>query len=402
MRWTENRNLEAFLALAAAGAVDPERLDVEMVPFDGRVRAYDELARGERRSLAIVFRYPDASVHGARHARRAHGGRGSGGRCERHAGRLLPRRGELREGGAAPGSRRRGAAPAPDARRRHRRLRAAHAPRASTSRIAGPIRKPSSPTPPSGSSSWRRATTATPRSRSARSAPAKAVWLEKPVGLTPDEVDRVLAAARETGGFLAVGYNRRFSPHARAIRAAFAGRSGPLAIHYSVSAGPVPAGTWITDPVSGGGRIVGEACHFVDLCAFLAGAPPVRVFAQALGRDPERDDSLVAQLGFADGSSATLHYLAGASSELPKERLEVSGAGQTALCDNFRQTRILGGKGLRTVNQDKGQATAVREVLDAVREGRPSPFGLEEIAGVSRATFALLESARSGREVALA
>jgi predicted dehydrogenase len=230
----------------------------------------------------------------------------------------------------------------------------------------------------------------------------KAVWLEKPVGLTRDEVDGVLAAARETGGFLAVGYNRRFSPHARAIRTAFAGRSGPLALHYTVAAGPVPGGTWITDPVAGGGRIIGEACHFVDLCAFLVGAPPVRVFAQNLGRDPELDDSLVAQLGFADGSCATLHYLANASGELPKERFEVSGAGRTALCDNFRQTRVLGGgKGLRTVNQDKGQATAVREVFAAVRAGLASPFVLGEIAAVSMATFALLESARTGHEVVL-
>jgi predicted dehydrogenase len=219
----------------------------------------------------------------------------------------------------------------------------------------------------------------------------KAVWLEKPVGLAPEEVERVVAAARETGGLLAVGYNRRFSPHARAVRDAFARRTGP-----------VPGGTWITDPVAGGGRVVGEACHFVDLCSFLVGAPPIRVFAQALGRDPELDDSLVAQLAFADGSSATLHYLAGASGELPKERFEVSGGGRTALCDNFRQTRVLGGgKGLRTVNQDKGQTEAVRAVVAAVREGRPSPFDLDELRAVSRATFALLESARTGREVSV-
>src|SRR4029453_4704929 len=106
---------------------------------------------------------------------------------------------------------------------------------------------------------------------------------------------------------------------------------------------PPPAGTWVTDPAAGGGRIVGEVCHFVDLCAFLVGAAPVRVVAQALGRDPEQDDSLVAQLGFAERSAATLQYLAAASGELPKERFEASADGRTAACENFRITRFAGG-----------------------------------------------------------
>ena len=114
----------------------------------------------------------------------------------------------------------------------------------------------------------------------------KAVWLEKPVGLSVEQVEQVIAAARESGGFLTVGYNRRFSPHSRAVRAAFAGRQGPLAIHYAVAAGPPPAGSWISDPEVGGGRVVGEVCHFVDLCSFLVGATPASVFARALGRDP--------------------------------------------------------------------------------------------------------------------
>ena len=402
VRWTENRNLEAFLALADSGAVDPGRLDTETVPFDACVRAYDELARGERRSLAIVFRYPEAAstarvipvARAAAAVPPASAADGAPGVAFLGAGNyakavLLP---ALAGAGAL----------------RRRTLVAATG--ASAQHTAARFEFDDCGTDPEAvlaDPSVRLVFVATRHDSHAALAEralraGKAVWLEKPVGLSPEEVDRVVAAARETGGFLAVGYNRRFSPHARAVRNAFAGRSGPLALHYTVAAGPVPGDTWITDPVAGGGRIVGEACHFVDLCTFLVGAPPVRVFAQALGRDPELDDSLVAQLRFADGSSATLHYLASASGELPKERFEVSGAGRTALCDNFRHTRILGGgKGLRTVNQDKGQATAVREVLAAVREGRPSPFGLEEIGAVSRATFALLESSRSGHEVSV-
>ena len=185
------------------------------------------------------------------------------------------------------------------------------------------------------------------------------------------------------------------------MRDAFAGRRGPLAIHYTVAAGPTPGGTWHTDPAVGGGRVIGEVCHFVDLCTFLVGATPVSVFATALGRDPETDDSLHALLQYPDGSSAAIQYLARASAALPKERFEASADGKTARCDNFRRTTVHGGKGLRTWNQDKGQATAVREVIAAVRAGAPSPFGWAEIDATTRATFAMLESARRGAPVSI-
>ena len=224
----------------------------------------------------------------------------------------------------------------------------------------------------------------------------KAVWLEKPAAITPEQLAELEAALAETRGFLAVGFNRRFSAHARRVRESFAGRRGPLAIHYSIAAGPTPTGTWHTDPAAGGGRVIGEVCHFVDLCSFLVGASPVSVFASQLGRDPETDDSIHALLGFPDGSSATIQYLARASAALPKERFEASADGKTALCDNFRRTTVHGGQSLRTWNQDKGQTTAVREVIAAVRAGAPSPFAWAEIAATTRATFAMLQSARSG------
>jgi predicted dehydrogenase len=229
----------------------------------------------------------------------------------------------------------------------------------------------------------------------------KAVWCEKPLAIDPEGLERVAAAARETGGLLAVGYNRRFSSHARKVREAFAGRRGPLAIHYRVSAGPPPRDSWITDPRVGGGRIVGEACHFVDLCTFLVGRAPRSVFARALGGDPQTDDSTIAVLAYPDGSTATIHYLARAASDLPKESFEVSGEGKTALCDNFRVTRLVGGARHKTVNQDKGQATAVSEVVAAVLEGGASPFDLDELVSTTRATFAIEQSLRSGAAVDL-
>ncbi|MGE4606405.1 MAG: hypothetical protein AAEJ52_06660 [Myxococcota bacterium] len=125
------------------------------------------------------------------------------------------------------------------------------------------------------------------------------------------------------------------------------------------------------------------------------------MYARSLSRDPESDDSVVTLLGYSDGSTATIEYLSQASTDLPKERFEVSCGGVTAQCDNYRSTVITGRKTLKTLNQDKGQSTAVAEVIAAVRSGGPSPFGLEELHGVSRATFAITESALSGREIKL-
>ena len=186
------------------------------------------------------------------------------------------------------------------------------------------------------------------------------------------------------------------------MREAFANRRGPMSIHYVVAAGTTPGGTWHTDPAVGGGRTIGEGCHFVDLCCHLIGKPATRVYARALGRNPGTDDSIVAILGFDDGSTATISYLANANPALAKERWEASAEGKTAICENFRVTRILGGKTLKTVNQDKGQATGIREVVDAVRAGRESPISLDEIVAVSRVTFAMNESVRTERAVAVA
>jgi polar amino acid transport system substrate-binding protein len=393
VRWTENRNLQAFLALLAAGSVTPERLDAEVVPFAEAERVYGELASGERPALSLVFEYA-ADVPAQRSLRLAppapRPAEGSLGVAVLGAGNyakavLLP---ALRR---CAGTRRVALVTATggSARRTAERFGFESCATDTAAALADP-----------GVGLVFVATRHDSHAELAAAAlrAGKAVWLEKPVGLSPEEVELVLAAARESGGFLAVGYNRRFSPHARAAREAFAGRQGPLAIHYAVAAGPPPSGTWIADPRAGGGRIVGEVCHFVDLCAWLVGRSPRSVFARALGRDPEQDDSVVALLDFSDGSTATIEYLARAAPELPKERFECSADGRTVACTNFRATS--GAARVKTWNQDKGQRAAVAAVIEAVRRGEPSPFSLEEIAAVSRATFAIGDSARSGLPVA--
>ncbi len=225
----------------------------------------------------------------------------------------------------------------------------------------------------------------------------KAVWLEKPAALDDAQLQELAAAVEETNGFLTLGFNRRFSQHTQAVAQAFSDRKGPMAIHYTVAAGATPSGTWLTDPRVGGGRIVGEVCHFVDLCTHLVGAPPRSVCARSLTRDPETDDSTIALLGFPDGSTATIAYLANTSRTLPKERWEVSADGKTAICDNFRLTQLPSGKKLRSVNQDKGQTRAVATAVDCVRRGAAPPLSLLEIIAVSRTTFRALESAATDR-----
>jgi predicted dehydrogenase/threonine dehydrogenase-like Zn-dependent dehydrogenase len=401
VRWTENRNLDAFLALLRAGAVDPYALDVREVPFGEAERAYEDLAKGELGALALVFRYEEAAprarsvvLAGATRSVASPGpGSGSVGVAFLGAGNyakgvLLP----AVDGAAGVRKVAISTATGPSARRTAER----HG-YASCTTDAGEVL--ADPAVDLVFVATQHASHAALAARALRA--GKAVWLEKPAAITEEQLAELEAAALETGGFLAVGFNRRFSPHARRVADAFAGRRGPLAIQYTVAAGATPGGTWHTDPAVGGGRVIGEVCHFVDLCTFLVGAPPVSVFATALGRDPETDDSIQALLRYPDGSSAMIQYLAHASAALPKERFEVSGDGKTALCDNFRRTTVHGGRSLRTWNQDKGQAAAVREVIAAVGRGAPSPFAWADVAATTRATFAMLESARGGTAIAI-
>jgi predicted dehydrogenase/threonine dehydrogenase-like Zn-dependent dehydrogenase len=396
VRWTENRNLQAFIALAGSGAIDPERLDVQTIPFDAAAATYEELARGERKSLAVLFRYDPSATTArsieleSRPKRNAHDEVGVAflGAGNYAKGTLLPAVNRCKSV-------------------RKRAIVTATGPSGrATAEKFGFESCSTDPDTVFSDPDVHLAFVATQHDSHAPLAEAalragKAVWLEKPAALTEEQLQSLATAVRETGGFLTIGYNRRFSPHSIAVREAFAKRRGPMSIQYTVAAGATPGGTWHTDPNVGGGRIIGEGCHFIDLCSHLVGQTPTSVFARVLGRDPETEDSTVAMLGFDDGSTATIAYLANASSELPKERFEVSAEGRTAICDNFRTTRVLGGNTTKTVNQDKGQAAAVQQVIEAVRGGGASPIELSEIVAVSRTTFAIRESIRTQRAVAI-
>jgi predicted dehydrogenase len=234
----------------------------------------------------------------------------------------------------------------------------------------------------------------------------KHVFTEKPLALSHEELDAIARARAGARGDVMVGFNRRFAPLVAKIEEHFAGRASPLVMVYRVNAGFLPREHWVHDPVEGGGRILGEACHFVDLLQHLAGAPPVRVSAECIaGAGKYRgDDNVAATLRFADGSIGTLVYTSAGDDRLPKERLEVYGEGGVALLDDFRTLELARGGRTRTeraANQDKGFAEEMRRFLATVRSGGAMPIPFEQSLASSRATLAVLESLSRGAPVDL-
>lgn len=233
----------------------------------------------------------------------------------------------------------------------------------------------------------------------------KNVFVEKPLALNDDELDKVLDAAEHSSGQLMVGFNRRFSPLARKAGELFSERRAPLSILYRVNAGRVPSAHWIQDPIQGGGRIVGEACHFIDLMQFWIGAPPVSVFAEAIGANRDEvmnHDSVFITLRFADGSNGCVAFLAEGDKALAKERVEIFGEGKTFVLEDFRDATIYrNGREEKTTlrAQDKGQGEEVKAVCAMVLEGLPAPITLAELSSATRATFRALDSLRSGQRM---
>ncbi len=217
----------------------------------------------------------------------------------------------------------------------------------------------------------------------------KSVWVEKPLALTEADLDATMAVARSSSGILTVGFNRRFAPLALRLRTALAARSGARRFTVAVNAGRLPAEHWALDPQQGGGRIVGEACHFVDLLRFLSGSAIVS--AQALTRDADGQDGGCFELSFANGDSAVLDYRTDQPAHLPKERITVSGDGWSAEIDNWQSlhsTNLPGATAhpswLGGPARGKGHAEALAAFLAAVRSGGPAPVSLDEIEEVSR------------------
>lgn len=227
----------------------------------------------------------------------------------------------------------------------------------------------------------------------------KHVFVEKPLCLTCEELDRIQdtyssVVKNQKPCLLMVGFNRRFAPQVKKIKSLLEGVKEPKAFAMTVNAGAIPADHWTQDPEVGGGRIIGEACHFIDLMRFLAGASINDFQATYMGENQGMralDDKTSITLKFGDGSMGTIHYLANGHRSFPKERLEVFAGGRVLQLDNFRRLSGYGWRGFRKNTlwrQDKGQKACVKAFVDAIRNGGTSPIPFDELMEVSRVTIA--------------
>jgi predicted dehydrogenase len=233
----------------------------------------------------------------------------------------------------------------------------------------------------------------------------KHVFVEKPLATNEEDLRALVAAAEAAERHLMVGFNRRFAPLVQRAREIFAHRSQPLSMIYRVNAGAVPASHWMQDTAEGGGRIVGEVCHFVDLLQYLCGAPPVSVFAACAGGEMgsvPSEDVVTITLRFADGSLGTIHYFANGHRAIPKEHIEIYGGGRTFILEDFRQARCAAGSAIsrwKSRDQDKGQQAEVQAFVAAVKTGGPTPIPLSEAVLTTLTTFRALDSLRQVEEV---
>jgi predicted dehydrogenase/threonine dehydrogenase-like Zn-dependent dehydrogenase len=233
----------------------------------------------------------------------------------------------------------------------------------------------------------------------------KNVFVEKPLAIKRDDLASVEAAFAEASSagrkhHLLVGFNRRFAPQVQKMKALLESVKEPKAFVMVMNAGAIPASHWTQDRDVGGGRIIGEACHFIDLMRFLAGSAIVSVQARRMGDAPGVDvteDKAAITLGFADGSFGTIHYLANGPASFPKERVEVFTAGRVLQLDNFRKLKGFGWPGFGSMNlwrQDKGQKACVVAFLQAIESGTPA-IPVDEIFEVARVTLDAADQLRS-------
>ena len=231
----------------------------------------------------------------------------------------------------------------------------------------------------------------------------KAVMVEKPLGLNTEEIQSIQTARENSKVFFQVGFNRRFAPLAIKAKAALMSIGGPKFMVFRINAGPIPNDSWIHSPDEGGGRIIGEMCHFIDFARFLADKPIISVMADSPRSDNGPCDDVTVTLRFDGGGLASVVYTSLGDQAFPKENYEIYAGGTVIAIDNFRTLTITsGGKNQKTVNaQNKGHKASISAFFTAVKSGGPAPINEEELLETSRATLAILESLRIGRRIEL-
>ncbi len=397
VRWTENRNMKAFQELVHTGRIDLDYLTTHAFPLAEAPKAYEMIVRRREPFLGVVLRYDTAKPLGRRRIAIAPL------RAERKVGIAFVGAGSYAQSHLLPNLSRHG---------REVSLLGVMTNSGTTSkRVAEKFGfrfctcEPNDIFENGGINTIFVATRHDSHARYVRQAlsTGKHVFVEKPLCLTPDELSDIEELyARSGERQLMVGFNRRFAPHVVHLKRQLS--RGPLSMIYRINAGAVPPDHWTQESRFGGGRIIGEVCHFIDFLTWLCGACPTAVHATALPDPDGLNDTVSINLEFSNGSIGTIGYFANGAKELPKEYAEVYGAGLTGIIRDFKTLEIYsGGRTYRkkSLAQDKGQAGMVTAFVERIQQGGPPLIPAEEIFRVTRATFAVLESLKTRQAITL-
>jgi predicted dehydrogenase/threonine dehydrogenase-like Zn-dependent dehydrogenase len=407
VRWTERRNLASFLDLVADGKILLDPIISSVRPFAEAEQVYQQIGQGKDDFLGIVFEYPDDAV----------------GLPQRSVSALIqpqPRSAHAqRLGVGVIGAGNYASSMLLPHLARHSDVRLVAVSTTTSLSAQNAVRK----------FGFQRATTdytelladdgidavviATRHSTHARIVAAalrsgKTVFVEKPLALSPTELEHVRRAIIESGNErLMVGFNRRFSRSVNTIKKCFASTLGPMVLNYRVHAGQLDKGSWYLDQAEGT-RFAGEAGHFFDVFAYLIGSRPTSVSATCLRPDreasPDDGENVVATVQYENGSIATLAYLTQGGQKLPKEYLEAHGGGRTAQLDNFSSVMVYEGNDytrMRMGRLDKGQKDEMSAFVEAARTGGPMPISTDCLFDTTLTTVAAVKSVSTGSRVQL-
>ncbi|MFN0730063.1 bi-domain-containing oxidoreductase [Polaribacter gochangensis] len=232
----------------------------------------------------------------------------------------------------------------------------------------------------------------------------KSVFVEKPLAISEKELSEVIESYEKNNVNISVGFNRRFAPLAIKMNKALGNDNTPINIIATMNAGFIPKNTWVHDMKVGGGRIIGEACHYIDLCSYLAGAKVVSVCMNAMGKNPAEDtDNASILLKYENGSTAVINYFANGSKSYSKERLEVYSQERTMVMDNWRKVKFYGFKGARNFSgkQDKGHFNQFQKLIDQHKKGGEPIIPFDSIVNTTKASFAAITSLKEGKWISI-
>ena len=235
----------------------------------------------------------------------------------------------------------------------------------------------------------------------------KNIYCEKPLALTLQDLDEIEnQLQKKTSSILMVGFNRRFAPLSVQLKEFLSNRKEPLYAHYTINAGYLPDNHWLHDPIEGGGRIIGEGCHFIDYLTFLIGETPISVHATALTDNGKyHQDNMLLTFAYTDGSVGSIAYLANGDKSFPKERIEVFSGGKVAVLNDFRSLSLFSDGNTRIIRsrfrQDKGHQAAWEAFLQSIHQGSAAPIPYDQLLAVSRAAIVSMNAAMEKKTISL-